>query len=114
MTLLQFIKGPHRNCWVNEPNIHVYVRKAVHMINGEMIPCLDIGNVAVTYEKQGKGIFSKFLTKFERQAQKMGRTSFVEGLQNHRLKKFLVSKRGYVIDKESSPICPNAYKTFTK
>jgi hypothetical protein len=110
MTLIQFIKSKSRNLWINEPNIRVYVRKATHSIDGEFLPCLDIGNVEVDFDKQRRGIFSRFLDKFEREAKKLGRVCYMESIMNDHLKKYLISKRGYRITKTSEPSCPNAYK----
>lgn len=102
MNLRQFINnGKLRNEWIVEGNyMQVYVRRSTRHIDGKLIPCLDIGSVEVTEGHRDKGIFTKFLSRFEKEAKKMNRGVFVESIVEFRLRNFL-TKKGYTIYQES-------------
>jgi GNAT superfamily N-acetyltransferase len=113
MNLDQFLssKWPP-NIWIREHSINVYVRKSVRLIGTETYPMLDIGSVEVEEEERGKGIFTAFLSRFEKEAKKLGRGVYIESILNPRFQKFLLTK-GYALVPRTSDISPSMYKLFT-
>ena len=82
------------NTWIREKYINIYIRKSTHYINNTSILFLDIGSVEVNEKYRGRGIFTAFLCRFEKEAKKLKRGVYVESIVNHRLTNFL-SNRGY-------------------
>ena len=110
MNLSEFLADEKlRNAWIDELNMKVYVRRSMRMIGDEVYKCLDIGSVEVDEDKTGKGIFTKFLARFEQEAKKIGRVIFIESILNPRLYQYLL-KNGYKTAPRSSDISPNVYK----
>ena len=104
MNLQEFISLPMRNQWIREKDISIYVRKSVRYLNEEYFHCLDIASVEVDEGKRGEGIFKQFLLRFERTAKECGRVSFIENVQNLRLRDYLL-KEGYNYDSSSNSSC---------
>jgi hypothetical protein len=67
----QFLKSEYRIAWVHEPEFKVYTRKNMHLLNREVAcDCLDIATIEVDEEHRGKGVFTRFLTLVEEEAEK--------------------------------------------
>lgn len=98
-----------RNVWLNEPKFSVYIRRSMRYINGEKIPCLDLGSIEVDEEERGKGVLKAFLLKMENAAKQMNRAVFVESVLEPRLIPFLLN-RGYLKYPDSSEITPSFYR----
>lgn len=76
--------------WLSDDKMKVYVRRGLHYINGEGRSTLDIANVAVDEEYQGRGIFTEFLEE----AHKMNPwdATYVECVHNPALAAFLLKR----------------------
>ena len=113
MNLSQFLssKWPN-NAWIKEKNIEVYVRKSVRVLGQNVYPCLEIGNVNVNENHKGKGVFTAFLKRFEKEAEKLHRYVYVENLLEPRLINFLL-KNGYKLVPGANTLAPCVYKLFT-
>jgi hypothetical protein len=62
VSFIQSAKHQHRaRAWLENEDIKVYVRKAVHNIEGKSLTTLDIANVEVAEDRRGQGIFTRFL-----------------------------------------------------
>jgi hypothetical protein len=65
--LLDFIKESRDkfayNQWLFTPEMKVYVRKAHHLIKGDVLCCLDIATIEIIPEKRRQGL-SKDLLRF--------------------------------------------------
>lgn len=110
MNFRQFISNDKlRNTWVYERDIAIYVRRSTRYINNDFVPCLDIGSVGVTDKKQGRGIFTKFLSRFENGARKMKRAVFIESILNPQFYDFL-KRKGYQTCPDSTELVPSVYK----
>lgn len=98
MTLKQFIKDEtiNRN-WINERNISVYIRRSKRVIGGQLCDCLDLANVSVDEHMQGKGIFSRFLVKFEKEARKLNRIVYLENVLEQRFQIHLIDVKKYTL-----------------
>jgi hypothetical protein len=111
MNLSTFLASNIKNSWIELKHLRVYLRKSNRYLDkNTTTPCLDIASISVDENKQGQGIFTKFLDKFENIAKKLDRIVFIESILNDRLLKFLIEKRGYTLRKNSTP--PSVYKTF--
>ena len=98
--------------WVHEPHMAIYVRRSQRILTSDqpaLTPCLDIASVEVDDGHRGRGLFTDFLTRFERSAKKLKCAVYVESIQNIRLEKFL-GERGYKWTHNSSDVAPNMYK----
>lgn len=105
-----FILSPRDNrAWIREKHIDVYVRKSTRIINDEIFLALDLAAIQVDENMRGKGIFSKFLNRFENVAKSSNRIVYVESILEPKLEKFLL-KRGYKKVPHSADIAPNMYK----
>jgi N-acetylglutamate synthase-like GNAT family acetyltransferase len=96
-TIRLFLLGSNRNCWLNYPDFHVYVRKGYHRINqaNPVSMTFDIANIDVEARQRGKGIFTDWLTLVERETKSAGLEAvYVENVLNPRLADFL-TRRGY-------------------
>ena len=112
MNLDQFLVDKNvRNIWIQEPHLDAYVRKSFRLLDASTTatPCLDIGSIEVDEDKQGRGIFTAFLKRFEQAAKKANRAVYVESILNDRLLTFLLS-RGYQLTPNSSDLSPNVFK----
>ena len=113
MNLHNFISNDKlRNAWIKERGISIYIRRSVRLLDPNSTtatPCLDIGSVEVDEDERGKGIFTAFLSRFEREAEKIGRAVYVESILEPRLKKFLL-KQGYQLVPNSSEMSPSMFK----
>lgn len=94
MTLQKFIDNPElRNKWIKSRKMKIYIRRSMRQVGMKMTPCLDLASVEVDENHRGKGLFTKFLEKFENAAKEMNRVVFVENIQNERLKNFLLRRK---------------------
>lgn len=113
MTLDGFLLQYHlKNAWLAEKHIQVYVRRSVRMIEGEMVPCLDISSVEVDEDMRGIGIFTGFLKRFEEAAKEMGRPVYIESILVPRFANFL-RRRGYVDHPIGNELVPTLYRILT-
>ena len=108
MDLKQFLTSPLRNVWISEPYIRVYVRKSIRLIDNIQRDCLDIGSVEVEPHKRNKGVFSKFLLKFEKTAKQLNRVVYVENVLNPRLEEMLERREYRYLG--NFPGAPTMYK----
>lgn len=105
MNLEEFVNTPNlRNQWIREKDISIYVRKSKRNVCLVTTDCLDIASVEVDEGKRGKGVFKTFLSRFERTAKSLDRISFIECVQNLRLRDYLLQE-GYDYDQNSNPQC---------
>lgn len=60
-----FLSYKNRNMWLyddeNDPSFSIYVRKGRHPYKNNMYDFLDLASIDIVEEKQGQGIFTKFL-----------------------------------------------------
>lgn len=90
----KFIKSGARNEWLYGDVMHIYVRNSYRFISNEsnhsFEECLDLANIQVDDEHQGKGVFTSFLEAVVRDYRHLN--LFVESIQNpameHICKKF--------------------------
>lgn len=92
--LKHFVKSKKRNEWLYGDVMHIYVRMSHRFIsdgdNSKFEECLDLANIQVDDEHQGKGVFTSFLKRvIEMYPDK---NLYVESIQNpameHICKKF--------------------------
>lgn len=90
----KFISSVNRNKWLYGDVMHIYVRKGFRFIsddcNNSFEECLDLANIQVEDEHQGKGIFTSFLEAVVKDYKHLN--IYVESIQNpimeHICKKF--------------------------
>jgi GNAT superfamily N-acetyltransferase len=75
----------HCNEWIYAEDGQLYIRITKHAVNGEFVPTIDVSNVEVFEEFQGKGIFKQLLDTIETIAQQHNRHVFVESVLNDML-----------------------------
>jgi len=109
MNLNQFLSSSLTNAWIKEPYLQLYIRKSTRLYNKQIYQCLDLANILVQTNYRGKGIFTKFLTRFEPLAFSLNKTIFVESILNYNLKNFFL-KSGYILDPQSSDFSPCVFK----
>lgn len=86
----------------------------MHLLNREVAcDCLDIATIEVDEEHRGKGVFTRFLTLVEEEAEKRHMAVWVESIQEPRLIPFLKA-RGYQQCPFNDDIAPTYYKLPTK
>lgn len=82
--------------WLKLGTVSVYFRRCYHVIDGAMVPCLDIANVNVVPPSKGK--FTELLDWLEIDFMpRTGGTIFLENVINERLRPYLL-RRGYTKD----------------
>lgn len=87
----KFLAGPEHNAWLKVETMKVYVRKAGHLIDGNVIDTLDIANVDQLEKQRGKGKFRQLvidLTKLlesKPDLRKQIKGIYVESVLNDRL-----------------------------
>lgn len=54
-------------------------------INNEVIPSIDVANIEIDEEYQGKGLFKELLSEIEIKAEQLGRCVYVESVLNDML-----------------------------
>ena len=96
-----FMACKHRNEWLYNEYMKVYVRKSLRFIDRERVEAFDVANVVVEPEYQGLGHFKEMMIYVE----SLGLVVYVESINNPDLKAMLV-KNGYTIDSSGY----NAYK----
>lgn len=94
--------------YISDDKMTAYVRITSHYIQGEMLKTIDVANVSVDEEHQGKGIFKDFLKGVEGMAKNYGRTVYVESVLSDILEVKL-AKYGYISNGE---ISPSFHKSF--
>lgn len=82
-----FLNSSSRNAWVQVETMSVYVRKGIHMVNGEFVVLFDIATVEQEEAERGKGKFRKFLISLEGllSTEEAIKGIFVENVLNERL-----------------------------
>lgn len=83
--------APERKGWVEEGPLRAYLRFDPP---GALGPTLVLVSVGVEEHLQGRGVFTAWLERAERQADAEGRILYVENIVNERLLAFLL-RRGY-------------------
>ena len=96
------------NDYVGNEDLMAYVRVTKRYIEGEMVKTLEIANVSVDEDLQGRGIFKKFLQIIETLAKKYERMVYIESVLNDILINKLPSY-GYTQLENSNP--PSFIKT---
>lgn len=93
------------NEYIQDDNLHAYIRITKRHIEGKKVDTIDIANVTVIDEnKHGTGIFKSFLKTVESLSIKNNKTVFVESV----LSPFLIRKLpeyGYSKVQNSEPPC---------
>lgn len=114
MNLNSFLLNLHlRNAWIQEPHMKIYVRRSKRSLDVHLIEsCLDLASVEVSEKYRGKGLFTKFVERFEQAAEDLDRTVFVESILEPRLVGFFEG-RGYKQMDNSTPTCPCLFKERT-
>ena len=112
MSLDLFLSSDYpRNQWMAEKYIKVYVRKSNRYIQEVKYEFLDLASVEVCESQRGKGIFSEFFSRFEKQAKKSDRGVYVESILEKRFVNFF-SKLGYKFVPNTNMECPTMYKLY--
>lgn len=109
-----FLKGVRPNRWLQADKMEVYVRKAVHVVQGmKASSCFDIANIQVHPDFQNQGVFSSWLAYVEEalRGNEQFELIFVESILNPHLIQML-GRRGY--RQQSDPIMPNMYKEVAR
>lgn len=96
------------NQYIYGDNITAYIRITSRLIDRQMVKTIDIGNVEVNKESQGKGVFKDFLEGVELIAKREGRAVYIESILSPILMEKL-PQYGYTSNNE---ICPSFHKTF--
>ena len=56
MTLQEFIDNPkHRSAWVLYEDINLYVRRGLHVLDGQTVDCFDFANMEAEESTRGSG-----------------------------------------------------------
>jgi hypothetical protein len=97
----KFMISNHRALWLDNQFMKIYVRRAFHLIEGNIENTFDIANVTVNSAFQRKGYFKNVIQHVE----KFQLTVYVESISNLELMAMLI-KNGYTIDSTGY----NAYK----
>lgn len=58
-----FIQSEQRNQWVREGHASVYLRRSHRLVEGRMLPFLDLGSIEVDEEERGKGELHRVLER---------------------------------------------------
>jgi hypothetical protein len=90
----KFLASPWPNYWIEEPGLHIYVRKTWRIENCDTI---DLANI--TADVPGRGALTKFLDRYE-----PDHIFYVENIFNNRLVPYL-ERRGYVVVNREYPWC---------
>lgn len=94
----RFIASGDKNRWLISPVMKVYVRKGKRFSAERLFNVLDIANIEVKQDEQGKGHFTDFLERYMLLAQKHGFDAiFVENVLTPRFTDFFI-KRGWKSD----------------
>src|SRR5438046_2938102 len=65
-SLRQFLLSGERNAWIRYGPMEVYVRRASHIVGGEMTETFDIANMNIEDPRQrGQGVLGSFLCDLE-------------------------------------------------
>lgn len=97
-----------KTAYISNDKMTVYVRITSHYIRGELPKTIDIANVSVDEEHQGKGVFKDFLKGVEGMAKKYDRAVYVESVLSDILEVKLTTY-GYTSNGE---ISPSFHKSF--
>lgn len=76
------------NQYVGDDSLNAYLRVTKRYINGEQVNTLEIANVTVDEDMQGRGVFKKFLEIIEHLGKKYDRLVYIESVLND----FLIDK----------------------
>src|SRR4051812_13764670 len=60
-----FINTSHRSDWLEDDILQVYIRKTYRVIKGQHVWTIDIANVTILPQHQGKGYFGALIQKIE-------------------------------------------------
>jgi hypothetical protein len=104
-----FVKSNSRNEWLYGDIMHIYVRKSHRFIidndNSKFEECLDIANIQIDDEHQGKGIFTSLLKSIIEDYSDMN--IYIESIQNPAVE-HIAKKFGFVfLNKNPDDICTN-------
>lgn len=61
MTTKEFIESTLRNSYITEDTVTIYLRKSMRLIEGRILPCIDIANISVESESREKGKFTDYM-----------------------------------------------------
>jgi|694.fasta_scaffold12015_38 hypothetical protein len=94
-----FLDSKHRNLWIQDDYMSVYVRKAKRFLDKSFLTTLDIASVEVEESKRNCGLWSNFL----RQSHEINpyQATYVESVLNPILFESL-SKHGWIIAGENN------------
>ena len=106
--ILQFSESERRNEWLHFDGLRVYVRNAIHALDGSLTPTLDLASIEFDLEKQGQGHFASILDFLEEHCKKV---LFVENVISPRFQNFFERRAGW----ERQQLCwevavPSFYK----
>lgn len=71
--------------WVYADDGKLFIRLTNRYINNEVIPSIDVANIEIDEEYQGKGLFKELLSEIEIKAEQLGRCVYVESVLNDML-----------------------------
>jgi len=61
MTTKEFIESTLRNSYITEDTVTIYLRKSMRLIEGRILPCIDIANISVGEQSRGKRVFTNYM-----------------------------------------------------
>jgi hypothetical protein len=99
-----FIASRQKSKWLEWRFGHIYVRNSVRCADGYVFPALDVASIEVNEDCQGKGNFTRWLTRVEILCEQEDLSIYVENVMSDRFNKFFI-KRGYA----PYPLHPNCY-----
>lgn len=101
---------PHSRWLEEDPTLHVYVRRAYHLLGGKMRTVLDIASV--TAEPTGTGRFTRFLEWIEDVQPFDG--VYIESIVSERFENFFID-RGYIkVEYDNIPFQGDVYRLWDK
>lgn len=87
----KFLVAPDRNKWLATPQMEVYVRKAMHMVNRHMYSFIDLAAITVKEEMRSQGLFKQTLELFKELCSGTAYQGvYIESVLNPRLALYLV------------------------
>lgn len=85
----KFLASPNRNQWLATPQMEVYVRKGMHMVNRHMYFFIDLASMTVKEEMQSQGLFKQTLELFKQLCGTTYQGVYLENVLNPRLAQYL-------------------------
>ena len=88
-----FMSSKLRNAWLQTDSVNMYVRKGVHIIDGQLTNTFDLASITIAENKRGCGLFKEIILYIE----SLGLPVYVESILNPKLADML-ERHGYSLD----------------